>query len=101
GLFPLSHPDPKGAHLLTRAQVVAQYGGKGITVAADLMSYRAAQSVAPDLAGGSSAVVDPGRKVWLVTLYYNPPRREMRDWGFGPATNSGLPPYVRIRHDSF
>jgi hypothetical protein len=66
-----SHP----TQLVTRAQIEARNAGKGVTVAAVLVTYGQAQSLAPDLAGASRAVVDPSRKVWLVTDYYDPPRR--------------------------
>ena len=102
GEFPLSHHDPTGAQLLTRAQILARYQGKGVTVAAVLMTYGEAQRIAPDLAGASRLVVNPGRKVWVVTTYYDPPRKEVPDGGWGPPGGiSNHRRWVRISHDSF
>ena len=86
-------PDSKGAHLVTRAQIEARNAGKGVTVAAVLVTYGEAHSLAPDLAGASRALVDPRRKVWLVTDYYDSPRRETRDGSLRAKMTS--------RHDSF
>jgi len=87
----LSHPDPKGAHLLTRAQIDSRYRGNAVTVAAVLLTYGQAKGFAPDLAVAPRTAVDPSRKVWLVTDY-NPIHREMV-WGH-PAKNAA-------NHDSF
>ncbi len=80
GLFALSKPDRKGAHLLTLPQVLPP-AWRHQDYAAELMTYGQAKKLAPGLAGASSAVVDPSRKTWVLTLYHRPPIRVVPTWG--------------------
>jgi hypothetical protein len=72
GLFPLSKPDPKDAHLLTLHQIVPP-AWRNTDYAAELMTYGQAQKLAPELAGASRDAIDPSRKFWVLTLYHRPP----------------------------
>ncbi|HUZ14818.1 MAG TPA: hypothetical protein VMU72_01405 [Gaiellaceae bacterium] len=87
GVFPLSKPDPKGAHLMTLQQVVPP-AWRDQDYAAELMTYGQAQKIAPGLAGASRVVVDPSRKFWVLTLYHHPPIKV-------PNTEYDGPPSVR------
>jgi hypothetical protein len=100
GHLRLSHPDPKGAHLMTRAQIDERNGGHGTTVAALLVTYGQAKGLAPDLAVAPRTAVDPSRKVWLVTSYYHSSSLERRGWAFGHPTKSAAAKFSSA-HDSF
>jgi hypothetical protein len=72
GMFPLSKPDPKDAHLMTLRQVLPP-AWRHEDYAAELMTYGQAQKLAPSLAGASRIVIDPSREFWVLTLYHRPP----------------------------
>ena len=67
--FPLATPVPNGSVLLTRKQVTSTFDWDGSFVGAKLMTYGHAHARFPDLAAASSLVVNPHRKVWVVTDY--------------------------------
>jgi hypothetical protein len=97
GMFPLSKPDPTGAHLLTLQQVLPP-AWRHKDYAAELMTYGKAQKIAPDLAGASSAVVDPNRKFWVLTLYHHPPITVSdASWDLPPGA---VPRMIRARVES-
>lgn len=77
----LSVPDPAGARLLTRREVLCTFGGlrwlrPHEIVAVQRTTYERAQAVHEALAGASPGVVNPSRVVWLMTWYYAKPVRE-------------------------
>jgi hypothetical protein len=97
GLFPLSKPDPKGARLLTIAQVWPSAETER-HFGAELMTYRRAMRIAPGLAAESSAVIAPSRKVWVITLYHHPPvALSDTSWDLPPGVS---PRIVRVRSES-
>lgn len=71
--FPLAAPDPAGAHLLTRAQILSMPGFADDTVTASLMTYRQPHAAFPELAAEGPLVVNPDRLVWVVTAYFPHP----------------------------
>jgi hypothetical protein len=76
----LSSPDPAGARLFTRKQVLCSFGSlrwlkPGEVVAVQRTTYGRAQRAHPALLGSSPNVVDPNRIVWLMTWYYAMPVR--------------------------
>ena len=87
GVFPLTKPDPKGAHLMTLQQVLPP-AWRDKDYAAELMTYGHAQKIVPGLAAASRAVVNPSREFWILTLYHRPPIKV-------PNTETG-PPAVRM-----
>ena len=97
GMFALSKPDPKGGRLLTVAQVWPRARTEK-HVAAALMTYRRASRIAPGLAAASSAVVNPSRKVWVITVYYRPPITVSdNSWELPPGVAATK---VRVRAES-
>ena len=76
--FPLAKPDPRGARLLTKQQVLSRYGGrehlrKGETVDAVRMTYRQLHAANPALASATRILVNPSRVMWAITWRYSPP----------------------------
>lgn len=95
GSFPLSKPDPKGAHLLTLGQVLPP-SWRHEDYSAELMTYGEARKIVPDLAGATSVVINPSRKFWVLTLYHRPPIT-VPNTETGPL---GMPSTIRVRVES-
>lgn len=74
----LTAPDPSGARLFTRRQILCSFGDlralrPGEIVAVERTTYRRAQAEHPALAAASPSLVNPSRVVWLITWYYPKP----------------------------
>lgn len=72
GLLALSKPDPHGARPRALRQILPP-AWRGKDYGAELMTYGEAHKIAPGLAGASSTLVNPSRKVWVLSLYHHPP----------------------------
>ncbi len=97
GEFPFSHPDPKGARLLTLRRVLPR-SWRGKDYAAALMTYGHAQEIASGLAGATRIVVDPRRKFWVLTLFHRPPIR-VPNTTTAPAS-AHVPATLTVRSES-
>ena len=87
--FPLAANDPNGAALLTRRQVIEDYGWNGSIVGASLMTYGQAHLRFPGLAAETSIVVNPTRKVWVLTDYLPRPLSKPLGAGWTYVTEVG------------
>jgi len=92
--LPLIRPVPAGAALLSRTQVLSRFHHPGTMVVVARTTYGAIHRKNPALA--ASAVVYPGRIVWIVMEYF--PRPVTVDGGNGPV---GAPSTVTITAESF
>jgi hypothetical protein len=92
--FPLAKPDPPGARLLTRRQVLTRFGDlghlkRGETVVAVRTTYGQIQAAHPALAAASPNVVDPTRIVWVMTWHFaKPVAYQPCRYGYCPPTAS-------------
>lgn len=96
-MFALSKPDPTGARVRTLQEVLPS-AWRHMDYAAELMTYGQAQKLAPGLAAGSSAVVDPSRKFWVLTLYHSPPIKAPNITTGPPAAR--VPSKITVRVES-
>jgi hypothetical protein len=92
--FPLAKPDPPGARLITRRQVLTRFGDlghlkRGETVVAVRTTYGQIQAAHPTLAAASPNVVDPTRIVWVMTWHFaKPVAYQPCRYGYCPPTAS-------------
>jgi photosystem II stability/assembly factor-like uncharacterized protein len=98
--FPLATKVPTGTVLLTRQQVISGFGfgSDGSSVGAALMTYGQAHARFPGLAAASSIVVNPKRKVWVLTDYLARPLSGWLGGGWTYVTKIGK--FVEVAQDS-
>jgi hypothetical protein len=92
--LPLNRPAQPGAVLLTRRQVLSRLGMTGAIVAVARMTYGQLQAADPALA--ASAVIYPGRVIWVITQYF--PEPVTVQYGNSPP---GAPTTHKISAESF